>query len=64
MMNIRRECYLMVDLSRFISNKKILSEVVEIVYNKVYSQILSFQKMVKEVKRVTDKKGEAHLLNF
>ena len=54
----------MMDLSRLIFNKKILSEIIDIVCNKVYSQILSFQKRVKEIKRVADKKGEAHLLNF
>ena len=39
--DIRRRCNLIVDLSKFISNKKILSEVIALGYNQVCYQILS-----------------------
>ena len=39
--DIRRRCNLIVDLSKFISNKKILSEVIALSYNQVCNQILS-----------------------
>ena len=35
MEDIRRKCYLMVDLSKFISNKKILSGVIVLIKNQV-----------------------------
>ena len=44
MENIRRKCNLMVDLSKFTSNKKILNEVVVLDYNQVCSPILSLSK--------------------
>ena len=40
----------MVDLSKFTSNKKILSGVVIIDYNQVYSQTLSFNLIVTKTK--------------
>ena len=38
----KKKCYPLVDLSKFTSNKIILSEVVILDYNQVYSQTLSF----------------------
>ena len=38
---IRKKCYLMMNLSKLTSIKKILSEVVVLSYNQVWSQILS-----------------------
>ena len=43
MEGIKRKCNLMMDLSKFTYNKKILSEVVVLGYNKVCSQILSIK---------------------
>ena len=43
MEDIKRKCNSMMDLLKFTSNKKILSEVATISYNQVYSQILSIQ---------------------
>ena len=42
MEDIRRKCNAMMDLSEFTSNKKKLSKVIALDYNKVYSQTLSF----------------------
>ena len=43
----------MVDLSKFISNKKILNEVVELwIHFQVYCQILSFSKREKTLKNI------------
>ena len=44
MEDIRRKCNLMMDLSKFTSNKKILNEVVVLDYNQVCSLILSLSK--------------------
>ena len=44
MEDIRRKCKLMMDLSKFTSNKKILNEVVVLDYNQVCSPILSLSK--------------------
>ena len=38
--NIRRKCNPIVDLSKFTFNKKILNEIVSLVYNQVYCQSL------------------------
>ena len=43
--NIRRKCNLMVDLSKFTSNKKILNKVETLDYNQVSSQTLSILKL-------------------
>ena len=43
MEDIKRKCNSMMDLLKFTSNKKILSEVATISYNQVYSQILPIQ---------------------
>ena len=43
MEGIKRKCNLMMDLSKFTYNKKILNEVVVLGYNKVCSQILSIK---------------------
>ena len=43
MEGIKRKCNLMMDLSKFTYNKKILSGVVVLGYNKVCSQILSIK---------------------
>ena len=43
MEGIKRKCNLMINLSKFTSNKKILSEVVVLGYNQVCSQILSIK---------------------
>ena len=45
MKNIRRKYNQMVDLSKFISKKKILSGVVAIYYNQVYNQTLPRRKL-------------------
>ena len=43
--NIRRKCNLIVDLSKFTSNKKILNKVETLDYNQVSSQTLSILKL-------------------
>ena len=43
MEGIKRKCNLMIDLSKFTYNEKMLSEVVVLGYNKVCSQILSIK---------------------
>ena len=42
MKDIRRKCNPMVDLSKFTSNKKILSEIVALGYKQVCNQTLSY----------------------
>ena len=39
MWDIKRKCYLMVDLSKFTSDKKLLSKIVAISYNYICSQL-------------------------
>ena len=41
MEDIRRKCNLMIDLSKFTYNKKILNKIVVLGYNQVCNQILS-----------------------
>ena len=44
--NILRKCNAMVDFSKFTANKNILSEVVDLSYNQVCCQALSFKEHV------------------
>ena len=44
MENMRRTCNPMMDFLKFISNKKILSEIIVLGYKQIYCQILYFSK--------------------